>query len=97
MDIVSGKWAPGDRLPSVRVLAQEAAVNPNTMQRAYQELEDRGLLTTERTVGKFVTTDKEVIAVEKEKLARTIAHDYKVKIQQLGYTEAELSALLEQA
>ena len=61
IQIISGEYAPGERLLSVRDLATSLKVNPNTLQRALQELEDAGLIFTERTNGKFVTSDKALI------------------------------------
>ena len=57
LDIISGLYQPGDRLPSVRDLAAEASVNPNTMQKALSELERSGLLHSQRTSGRFITED----------------------------------------
>ena len=57
LGIVSGEWIPGQRVPAVRELAVEAGVNPNTMQRALQELERQGLMFSQRTSGRFVTED----------------------------------------
>ena len=57
MDIISGAYRPGDKLPSVRELAQEASVNPNTMQKALSELERTGLVYSQRTSGRFITED----------------------------------------
>ena len=54
-DIVSGKYKPGEKLPSVRELALDAAVNPNTMQKALSELERIGLVYSQRTSGRFIT------------------------------------------
>ena len=65
--IVSGAFPPGERLPSVRDLATEAGVNPNTMQRALTELERDGLVYSQRTTGRFVTEDQAMIASGKEK------------------------------
>ena len=59
LQIVSGTYGPGDKLPSVRELAAEASVNPNTMQKAFAELERSGLIVTKRTSGRFVTEDKD--------------------------------------
>ena len=59
--IVSGAFPPGQRLPSVRDLATEAGVNPNTMQRALAELERDGLVYSQRTAGRFVTEDQIMI------------------------------------
>ena len=61
MDIITGRYQPGDKLPSVRDLAQEAAVNPNTMQKALSELERSGLIYSQRTSGRFVTEDQNMI------------------------------------
>ena len=61
MQIVSGLYPPGSRLPSVRELAAVAAVNPNTMQKAFAELERSGLIVTQRTNGRTVTEDAELI------------------------------------
>ena len=55
--IVTGAFPPGERLPSVRDMATEAGVNPNTMQRALAELERDGLVYSQRTAGRFVTED----------------------------------------
>ena len=57
MQIISGQYRAGDRLPSVRELAAEASVNPNTMQKALAELERNGLIYTQRTSGRMVTED----------------------------------------
>ena len=65
--IFSGKYAPGSKLPSVRDLAQEAAVNPNTMQKALSILEEDGLLYTNRTSGRFITEDTKMIQQAKQK------------------------------
>ncbi len=70
IDIVSGKYAPGQKFPSVRDLAEDAAVNPNTMQRALSELEKIGLLYSERTSGRFITTDVKAIENLKDEMAR---------------------------
>ena len=67
--IVSGAYPPGAKIDSVRDLAAEAAVNPNTMQRALAELEQSGLLRAERTAGRFVTEDKELIAAVRNREA----------------------------
>ena len=65
-EIVSGKYQPGEKLPSVRDLAAVAAVNPNTMQKAFAELERSGLIVTQRTSGRAVTEDTELIGNTRE-------------------------------
>ena len=73
MDILSGKYKPGDKISAVRDLAQEAAVNPNTMQKALTELERLGLVYTERTSGRFVTKDENLIMnLKKEQYMRCV-------------------------
>ena len=68
--IVSGEYPAGERLPSVRDLAAEAAVNPNTMQKALTELERGGLVYSQRTSGRFITQDQQLIQQLKQRLAR---------------------------
>ena len=68
--IVSGELKQGERIPSVRELALTARVNPNTMQKALVELENEGLVYTERTNGKFITKNKELIDSLKKELAK---------------------------
>lgn len=70
MNIISGKYQPGEKLPSVRELAAEAAVNPNTMQRAFAELERAGLVYSRRTSGRFITEDQEMIETLKADIAK---------------------------
>ena len=74
--IVTSQLQPGDRLPSVRDLAAEAGVNPNTMQRAMTELERQGLVHSQRTAGRFVTEDEATIRKLREDLARTSTGAY---------------------
>ena len=84
--IVSGKLKSGERIPSVRELALTAKVNPNTMQKALSELEEEGLLYTERTNGKFVTNDKELIEKVKRKLAEEKVNNYINDMKNIGIT-----------
>ena len=69
IDIVSGKFEKGQRLPSVRELALMMKVNPNTMQKALAELEDEKLIYTERTNGKYVTEDEKLIEKVKKEIS----------------------------
>ena len=84
--MVTGCYGPGSRLPSVRELAAEARVNPNTMQRAMAELEGRGLLHTERTSGRFVTDDLQLLENEKRRLARIHVDSFLSRMAELGFT-----------
>ena len=94
--IVSGMFPPGERLPSVRDLATEAGVNPNTMQRAMTELERDGLVYSQRTAGRFVTEDHAVIQAAKRDLAQRHIPAFLAAMLRLGYRREEIISLLEQ-
>lgn len=94
--IVSGVFPPGERLPSVRDLATEAGVNPNTMQRALAELERDGLVYSQRTAGRFVTEDAAMIEQAKRGLARGHIQTFLEAMGRLGYAREEILDLLRQ-
>ena len=94
MDIITGRYQPGDKLPSGRDLAQEAAVNPNTMQKALSELERSGLIYSQRTSGRFITEDKELIHQMKKGLAAAEVSAFVAHMKQLGITPEEIRQLL---
>lgn len=83
--IVSGYYLAGDKLPSVRELAAEAGVNPNTMQKALADLEKSGLLVTMRTSGRVVTEDTALILQVKESIARSEIKSFLDKMSGLGF------------
>ena len=92
--IVSGVYLPGERLAPVRELAMDAGVNPNTMQRALQELEREGMVYTQRTSGRFVTEDTKVIESAKKHLAEERIKDFLEQMGRLGYPKEEILSLL---
>jgi DNA-binding transcriptional regulator YhcF (GntR family) len=92
--IISGIYPAGGKLPSVRDMAAEAAVNPNTMQRALSALESSGLLYSQRTSGRFVTKDAEKIAEVKQNFASDVIREFIDKMDRLGYTRTQVSSLL---
>ena len=94
LQIVSGTYGPGDKLPSVRDLAAEASVNPNTMQKALAELERSGLIVTKRTSGRFVTEDKDMITQIRTQLAKEEALSFIEKMKELGIEKNDILALL---
>ena len=94
--IVSGVLPPGERLASVRDLATEAGVNPNTMQRALQELEREGLVFSQRTAGRFVTEDITVIDEIKKTLATGQIESFLKAMQELGYDRQGIIDLLKE-
>ena len=77
IEIVSGKFKKGQRMPSVRELALIMKVNPNTMQKALAELENEQLIYTERTNGKYVTEDEELIEKIERKEEKSVRHNMK--------------------
>jgi DNA-binding transcriptional regulator YhcF (GntR family) len=85
-NILSGIYHPGDRLPAVRELASEAAVNPNTMQKALQELERSGLIYAERTNGRFITDDITMIDKMRDSLSKEETKRYFYAMEKLGLT-----------
>ena len=87
--IISGEYKPGDKIESVRELAQLATVNPNTMQKAMAELERNNLILTNRTNGRYVTEDLNIIENLKKEIAKEIVIEYISKISQLGYTKED--------
>lgn len=95
MQIVSGYYQPGDKLPSVRELAAQASVNPNTMQKAFTELERSGLILTQRTAGRTVTEDKDMIASIKLNLAKEQVETFLTQMKKLGFTREEIVSLVE--
>lgn len=88
--IISGQFSPGSRLPSVRDLANLAKVNPNTMQRALNELEDKRLIITERTNGKFVTDDEHYLYKLRINLAYNKIEEFLLEMQVLGLSRSEI-------
>lgn len=92
--IASGLFAAGERVPPVRELAAEAGVNPNTMQRALSDLERDGLLYTQRTNGRYVTEDREMITAIRGKLAESRIADFLGSMKQLGFSEQEILELI---
>ena len=97
LDIISGKYSPGDKLPSVRDLAFEASVNPNTMQRALSELERSGLVYSQRTSGRFITEEVAMIEELKSALAQNKIREFLKSMQKLGFKNEETIALMQRS
>lgn len=87
LNIAAGHLLPGEKIPSVREYAVQLKVNPNTVQKALAELENLELIYTERTNGKFVTTDKKLIKKYKEEYAKEKAENYFSAMKKLGFNE----------
>lgn len=97
LQIVSGMYKPGDKLPSVRELAATAGVNPNTMQKAFGELERSGLIITQRTSGRIVTENEEMISETKKELAKEQVEKFLKKMRELGFEKEETVAFLQKS
>ena len=92
--IVTGQYKPGDRLPSVRELAADSGVNPNTMQRALSELERLGLVYSQRTSGRMITDDTEKIEQMRKTLAKETIQEFLQSMATLGFNTEEVVTLL---
>lgn len=95
MQIVSGVYQPGEKIPSVRELAAEAGVNPNTMQKALSELERSEIIITLRTSGRVVTEDLEMIKKTRNQLAKEQVDEFIKRMEALGFSKEDIIALLE--
>lgn len=94
--IISGAYKPGDKLPSVRDLAAEASVNPNTMQKALSELERENLIYTNRTSGKFISEDEAMLYKLKQDIAREEIQKFFTNMSKLGFSKKETIQILEE-
>ena len=95
--IVSGIYAPGEKLPSVRELALEAGVNPNTVQRSLTELEREGLVFSQRTAGRFVTENENMIVNAQLRIADERVSEFLRSMKTLGCGRQEIISLIEGA
>lgn len=95
--IASGTLTAGSRLPSVREMAAQAGVNPNTMQRALSELEREGLLYSQRTAGRFVTDQSDSITQKRKELAMQQIRIFLSSMKEMGYTSEQTLNLIQQA
>jgi DNA-binding transcriptional regulator YhcF (GntR family) len=89
-NIASGVYPPGSRLPSVRDLALEAGVNPNTMQRALAELERSGLVNSQRTAGRFITEDSSALLALRKSMSEEILTDFIARLRGLGLSGEQI-------
>ena len=93
--MITGRYLPGEKLPSVRELAAEAGINPNTVQRAFSELEREGLIYTQRATGKYVTENADEIKSARQALAKTQIAEFLSNMQSLGYSVGDVIVLLQ--
>ncbi|MGT2884010.1 GntR family transcriptional regulator [Streptococcus ferus] len=93
--IVSQEIKPGEQLPTVRDFAQQAGVNPNTMQRAFILLEQEGMVFSKRTAGRFVTDNRDLIEKTREELALAEMEQFVYQMMKLGFDQVSLAEILE--
>src|SRR5471030_2551833 len=95
LNIISGIYKIGEKLPSVRDMASDASVNPNTMQKALTELERTGLVFSQRTSGRFITEDSNMIKDIRNDLAKEQIEKFLYNMEKIGYTKQETIELVE--
>lgn len=94
ISVISGEYKPGAQIPSVRQLALEAAVNPNTVQHAFSELENNGLIVSKSTAGRYVTEDTTIIEDCRQKQAQLAVDEFVEKIQKLSMPKNEIITMI---
>lgn len=94
-DIVSGKVRPGDRLSSVRELAEALSVNPNTVQRVYQELEREGISETRRGTGTYILETPELIPRLKAEMAKSVLRKFIDGMRSLGLSNRDIASAID--
>ena len=92
--IVNGSFGKGKKLPSIRELSLYEKVNPNTLQKALSLLEEEGLIRTDRTTGKFVTSDLEKIEQKRKTLAKKTIDSFLLEMEQIGFKRSEALNLI---
>ena len=95
--VLSGVYPPGGQIPSVRQLALEAAVNPNTVQHAFTELENQGIILSRGTQGRFVTEDAETVEACRMEMAQQYVRVFLRDIEQLGISKDQALTMIEEA
>jgi len=94
MDIIAGKLLSNDKLPSVREMSATLKVNPNTLQRAYQELERLGIVYTQRGMGTFVKEDSNLVESLKEEMSKEVVDSFMLGMKSLGFTELQILQII---
>jgi len=94
LDIIKNKYKPGEKIPSVREYALMLKINPNTINRALLELEEEGLINTQRTSGKYITEDKKIIENLKQQYIKNTTNDFLNKMEEINVSKKEILELL---
>jgi GntR family transcriptional regulator len=95
--IITGKLSPGDKIESVRDLALELQINPNTIQRTFQELEREGIVETRRGLGRFVTSEESTIMLIKKEMAGELLERFVQGMKELGFNKHDIIAIVTDA
>lgn len=95
--IITGKLNPGDKIESVRDLALELQINPNTIQRTFQELEREGIVETRRGLGRFVTSEESTIMLIKKEMAGELLERFVQGMKELGFEKEDIVAIVKDA
>lgn len=95
--IVSGLLQPGDKIPSVRELAADLQINPNTIQRTFQELEREEVVETKRGLGRYVTSEESKIMAIKKEMAGDLLHQFIHGMQELGFKKQDIVSIVKEA
>ncbi len=96
MKIMNGTLRPGDKIASVREFALELGVNPNTVQRAFIELEREGFIRTERAVGRYVADNQKLIDDCKKQQVKQEVHQFVERMKMLGMSKADIIKYLDE-
>ena len=93
--IISGEYPPNSQIPAVRQLAVTAAANPNTVQRALTELENEGIIYSKGTIGRFVTSDAQLLDAAKKQAAKKLVQEFTEQAKQMSISKAQLIKMIE--
>lgn len=95
-DIIRGNLKVGEKLPSVREMAQKLKVNPNTLQRAYQELERQGITYTQRGMGTFVSQDEDTVISIKRETSKEMVSNFINGMKNLGFSNEDIISIIKE-
>ncbi|WP_042159734.1 GntR family transcriptional regulator [Paenibacillus gorillae] len=95
--IIAGKLKPGDKIDSVRELAAELQINPNTIQRTFQELEREGIVETKRGLGRYVTSEESTIMSIKKEMAGDLLDRFVIGMKELGFESKDIITIVSEA
>lgn len=95
-NVLSGEYKAGEQIPSVRQIALEAAVNPNTVQHAFSELENEGLIISKGTLGRFVTDDEQVVEACRNRMAEQLVREFSKNMRELSINKEQAVNMIEE-